>query len=585
MVGLEDSGHLSELQNFIIASFEDARDWMHAQDEWPAPLIDAIRLTGAVEYRSWGEGTAESGEDPLELMLFIEAEGIDIQQFFDNTQSGEGIREFFAHIEDAMDAVWEPSEELADVFPGASFTARPNVNRDDSLQLAIIQREPHRAVDIFSDEIITVEANDIRRQRISAEVAPEESDTPTDILQFSYLDDLEELIIDTFHEAVDELEGSSNSSEPEYSLFYINSITVGGEWGNGTGQHGEDPLQVVIDTGFDQPSGASQVGMFTENYLRDIGSRMEELIQPFFVMDEWFSGYSFQPLRSSLFQANLIRQIRSNDRERAFDLTNRTLYHIEEGELVAVPVEYGPQEEEPPEQLPEEDVEEEKPEQPAHIRMRERLADEFPDIEPELRQYAVEVGRLEIAAGKETKSVEPRQHYEFELEMAEQGDAETTIPRDIMEGIGGSMARGRFGREDPPASFPRTGQYIKYHLLYQGPSYILEMYNDMVIYSGFISHKYQGQFRCGKYDSFREFIYMLEQVHEREIGPQLIKPLTQEEAQARDLDTMAKIPTGDGMQDAPWLESRQYFEVIKDNLDHPAWNNVYQFVKDASQEA
>ena len=568
MADIAEYEPLSDFRNLLISAFEDAREWMRDRDEWEDELIDTIQLTGAVEYGPWGEGTAQPGHDPLAFMVFIQPEdGAIYQEHMSEVNFTEDLIDFFSHIEDALRQTWEPPEELGDVFTGTTFMARPTSNRDESLQIILIQREPNRGVDIFNEEVLTVEGDTIRRQQIvteTPEVEPDESDTPEDILQFQYRDELENAIITAFSDAIDSLEGQEDSSV-EYSLFFVNSIAITGEWGNGTAEHGQTPLRIVINAGLDQPSGPSQLSTFSEGYLRDIAEEMEEVIEPFHAMAEWFSGYTIQAIEERLFNVNITRQITTSDMERAYNLTDNTLYSVDDGELLEVPVEYEPPE---PEEGPEE------PEIPPEELERQRLAEAFPDIPEELRGYAESPDKLEIKAGKETKAVEPRDIYEFEMEMATQGNAETSIPRDIMAGIGGSMARGRFGREDPPSSFPRTGQYIKYHLLYQGPSYILEIYNDMVVYSGYISNMYDGLFRCGKYDSFREYVYRLEQVEKRG-GERLIRPIPDDEAQSRELSTMPQMPVGDGETiDAPWLERRQYFEVNEENLDHPAWSNV-----------
>lgn len=154
--------------------------------------------------------------------------------------------------------------------------------------------------------------------------------------------------------------------------------------------------------------------------------------------------------------------------------------------------------------------------------------------------------------------------------------------RQVTNGVGFQVQIGMLGINQPPATFPRTSSYIKNRLLYEGPAYILELYRDLVVYSGFISGYYNMTFRPGSYTSFRQFIYRLKEIGKRG-GPELIEDVSQQRAASMGLETVPDHPTIEG-EKAPWLENRRYIDIVEDNKDHSAWNNPVEYLQDGLSE-
>ena len=224
--------------------------------------------------------------------------------------------------------------------------------------------------------------------------------------------------------------------------------------------------------------------------------------------------------------------------------------------------------------------------------------DEFPGIPDPFKPYATSGDNLEVKAGKETKSLEPREPYDFEVRMgltANQirnfnlNNDRSITPRPISGCVGISIDLGAFGSRDPPANFPNTLEYIRQHLLNEGPSYALEIFNDLALYGAFISQAHADEndepinLFASSYDNIRNLLGRIEKVQEEELAPELIRPIPAPEAVERGIDTMPKLPlNGGGEIDAPWLESRQYYEIIEENADSDAWQNINNLLYERS---
>jgi hypothetical protein len=210
------------------------------------------------------------------------------------------------------------------------------------------------------------------------------------------------------------------------------------------------------------------------------------------------------------------------------------------------------------------------------LTLRER---QFPELDEQIRQSVTTEGFVDVPLSNISKKVEARSLYSFEFRM---GLTMTRLEREgidpglqLDEGIGFYKDMGMIGtmggNARPPAHFPLTSIYIKNRLLYEGPSYPLEIFNDLVVYSLFISNEYDTSYKPSSYDNIRLMIDRVQRLEEEGYSPKLIRRIPQAEAEERGLDTMPQLPSG---RDAPWLEPRQYYEIIEENADHPAWRDV-----------
>lgn len=214
----------------------------------------------------------------------------------------------------------------------------------------------------------------------------------------------------------------------------------------------------------------------------------------------------------------------------------------------------------------------------------ERLQEEYPEVPTELLEFINDDGTLDIRAGKETKQVEPREMYGFEKRLAftmdrldEEGfdGEEDQLPH----GVGRADDMGLLGETKLVPNYPQTVQYIKYRLLYEGPAYQLEVFNDIVVYVGFIRNIWEHDFRASSYQTVRTIFSRLQKVHKEGLTPQLIRPLTAEELQSNGFDITPKMKLrGGGEIEAPWLENRKYYKVVEENVNHPAWDNLHDIL-------
>lgn len=429
-----------------------------------------------------------------------------------------------------------------------------------------------------------------------------------DILEFPEKDDFEFRLQEAYTMALDEAMDEFEDQTDEIKELVIDSIVFTGAFGKGRGEKGTDRFQVII---FIDKSGEGDPSdiLFFSRIARNIEDETLNNFEPSELIMEWSGGINIRVVSVENFDGLVSSAITDIDEDRVFDIYNNRICELEPQEPVGTEVvcqslreylgeedviEEGEEEGELTEQereileqagVIEEEVEpeEEVPIIPSEAVRERRLAEKFPGIPLELRKFATAPDELEIPAGKETKAVEPRQMYDFERELLTPGEGETEL--DVgEEGIGFAMASGQFGTgRSVPGTFPRTSTYVKWYLRERGPAYILEMYKDLVVYSGFIRGIHGVNIKPGTYQSFREFMFRLQEINERG-GPRLIISLSQQQAASRGLETTADHPSIPG-EKAPWLEHRRYFEIEMENFDHPAWRNPVKYLYDVLPEA
>lgn len=409
----------------------------------------------------------------------------------------------------------------------------------------------------------------------------------TGIWDFPALEELREFIdegIETTRQGVlEEVEGEREEILERISL---ERQVVVGEWSRGTAEIGDDPLRMFLFFSMEDepqpqfnPQFDNAVRITVQGFITRINQG--ELVPPEPSM-EWFPLFDPQPISIDNFEDQISLSLGRREGNRVFDLTRMEAIEFREGvdfrDLPRIPGEQLVEEEEEPEEEPEEEVEPEPEPEPVPPPEPEVIPTEE-KVRSALEQFSID-GEAEIPAGKPTKRVEIRDFYDFELLMGLPTNAIREIdmsPADqLTNGIGFAAELGRLGTTAPPANFPRTSSYIKNRLTFQGTAYVLEMYNDLVIYTGLIRSFYDIDVKPGSYRSFREFIYRLKEVGERG-GPELVRSLSQQQAAARGLKTIPDHPTIEG-ENAPWLENRNYYEIVEENSDHEAWDNVTEFL-------
>lgn len=264
-----------------------------------------------------------------------------------------------------------------------------------------------------------------------------------------------------------------------------------------------------------------------------------------------------------------------------------------------------PEVEEPEEEEPEEEVEEEPVfEEP-----------EFPEVPETVRDFAVSEDELEVTYGqKDTKKVKLRPIYSFEIiqgfrlpnppaipfsanqtELTERAEFHGVSNNRPLLGIGDVADRNppfflpRTQESVPPATFPRTGVYIRNYLTFRGPVYPLKLFNELLVYLAYINGAYGYELRVGTYNSVRRYFFKLLQI-EKEGGPALIERMPQQAAARFDtfegdtgLETIPDHPSIEGAK-APWLERRQWYRIVPENADNDAWLDPVGFLEDLRSE-
>jgi len=431
------------------------------------------------------------------------------------------------------------------------------------------------------------------------------------ITEYPDLDELEQVISTAFE--LQKEQTAENLDREDVLDLNLANIDLTGFWANGRGGS-NTTLDVLI---FIEPEvfRMSQV-------TRDLSDGVADFIEPSEEMADFFGGMSIRVLPVGNREATLENRMFDSETGSSFayDLTSRNYLEliqnppfgfevtpVEEAPVDDLTEEVEPEDTEEPEEpvIPEETepsdaplptrlkpeiveqlppqfkaiVDQEEPEEPEEEEegptREEILADKFPNVPAPLRPYAINEEQVEIPASKETKRVDIREPYDFEKELFTRGEAGTPIG-EIREGIGEAYASGTLGGSNPAGTYPRTGIYIKHHLMHEGPSYPLEIYNDIVVYSAYVSQMYDGTFKPGSYTSMRVMMRRLANknidVEGQEEPENLILKIPEDVALERGLDIKPDHPQKDGK--APWLENRQYYTVNQDMTDHPAWRNI-----------
>lgn len=565
MTGIEEYPDLDGLEQNIRNAFEESVAEAARENSDQADVFESLTLEDIVIIGEWGHGNGDKQVDSIQGMLYADIEGKNEFGISAPLSQSEVFNQISDEIMERFYPNLDADQTMREWFTGPEFGMLSADVYSDSILFFINQAQPNRVYDITRRAIVTEGPQgpsfEPTEQREVEEVTRDVGGG--DILDYPNLEGLTNNLNNAFEIARElELEEATTAQEDVIRNLFIDRYTVVGEWGQGTGIQGEDQLQIVASMNV-QGSIPTRVTFF-DRAANNVADRMEEVLEPTDLMQEWFSGTSISAEASNFFEEGTINRLDRQEEPRAVDISERNILRLEEGELDVIPV----AREEP--EVEEEEAAEEVPEEALEL---QELADEFPTVPTELLFYArqtTEGAVAEIPAGKETKQVTPREPYGFEREMYSPGGADTEVS-DVMGGIGISIASQRFGEQDPPGTFPRTGVYIRNYLLHRGPAYVLQMYNSLVIYSGYISSIHGGQFRPGEYSSFRRMIHQLMTFSRDETTPTLIRRLSPDEATTRDLKVMSELPNG---TDAPWLEPRNYYEIVEENKDHEAWFNI-----------
>lgn len=411
-----------------------------------------------------------------------------------------------------------------------------------------------------------------------------------------------------------------NTSAPEVDIIGLEPVRLIalGDWGGGEIDEQDlesEPfpdLEVMVTVSPDPTIPPEDVSLQFLDTAEDIENEMEELIEVVRLQPD----VDTEPLDAMVGEISITLALEDSDEpqpreesdvlnfhlqrlhDRAYDISEQAVIIFQESDvdIDSLPVFErqaileGTQE--PPDAevilariSPDEyrDLTEEPEPEPEEPEEPERVFDfdeEFADfMEPELTAFAISESALEVPAGKDTKQVEPRDIYPFEIAMSEPVPEEIDGIPNIDDGVGLAIGMGTLGVSEPPGNFPRTGLYIKNRLIHEGAAYVLEMYNDLVVYSAYISGKWQMKFRPGDYSSFRTFIYRLKTfgADEDEGIEGLIKPIPAREAFDRGFDILPDHPSIEG-EKAAWLENRQYYEINPDRAEDPAWDNITEWM-------
>lgn len=567
MTGIWEYPDLDSVEDEVRRAFNEVEGDLATERPEAAELLNRYNIERIAVLEEWGRGTAQEGQDPLNIMLYTTFEDKEELLGEDETLAESQLfKQVSSEYVERMQDEFTPDQTMLEWFGGIVFGSIPAEDYEDSITFFMNQAQPNEAYSLtdrtrleLSDEgrVVPLEPEEEVEEVEEDLEDDEEEDLPEDILQFPQKQELIARLSEAF------AEGKENKIREDAGAGVLEDAQVSqlltlGEWGRGTGTFGQDPLSVMVSVTVEGQENPNQLPGFSRQ-LQGLSDFIEGALEETQLMQEWFSSVQITTVADNFLDRSLEVNLRGDAPQRGFNLTTNSIIRLEEGELKIEPVQTAEPEEPEPEEEP---------------TVEEQLAEQFPGIPVELRQFAVEENQLEIPAGKTTKSVEPREIYDFEIEIATPGDGETSIGRVITEGIGEAVASQRYATEEPASTFPRTGVYVKWHLFFRGPSYINELYRDLVVFSGYISSLYDARLTPGKYVSFREFIYRLDQAGKRG-GPTLVRKLPSQEAIERGLDVRPTLPDG---REAPWLEPRQYCEVNEDNLNHSAWDNITEYL-------
>jgi len=589
MADIRDFDQLERLEEWVLDNWRIIQESIAETTQISLDDIERLQVQELIIAGEHGRGTGRTGPFPLRLAFVIDVEGevaseSDLYRNFIPT-----IPNVFSDpdFRDDLEGFEPPFDGLEDEFERITSTSIPSDRLEEGIRSIITLRddEPNRLYSLTRDQDIIVTEDTISRQPSGtrAELQEEPDVEVRSITQYPDLRELSNSIISAFSVARDGTAESYDEVSEDISNLTVTNIVETGPWGKGVADKGEDAFEFSIFIDLPGDRSAESIIRFSR-ISRDIEDVIADNFEPSETAREWAPAADFIVIASERLESVIENSIEDPSVDSAIDIYNLREYRLEEADTVGFNVASEDVETEDVEEVEDEPVDEE-PEEPEVVEEKppseeELLEERFPSVPVELRPYAREPDHLEIPAGKETKSVEPREMFDFEIELATPGTANTPISQ-IREGIGEAIAAQTFGVDEPAGTFPRTGIYIKYHLLHNGPAYILQMYNNLVVYTGYIRSIHGVDVKPGTYQSFREYIYRLEQVHKRDLGPQLIRPLDKSETSKMDIDTTPILPDG---TEAPWLEDRQYYIIEEDGVDHPAWQDVVGFIYENEEQ-
>lgn len=422
----------------------------------------------------------------------------------------------------------------------------------------------------------------------------------TSIRDYPELEELEAWLVDLWETSVNDFMESQGFEEYPFDIF-LDEIVVYGRFGKGTGEIGEDPLEAAYVFAADEPVEESETDQFDvistivdnmEMAVRGEGVVIEGLdVIPPDPAQDWFIGVNITKVPEDRFEDFFQAAVFNRPGpDQAFSITTRefviwdtkTIYFhtgfqrevtdeeaeefpdlaIEEREEAAIIRRDAEETVEPDQDEEEEDEtevfapppDEEEDEDEGEIDLHDI------SIEDQINDFT---GTVEVPTGKkQATTVQYRDLYDFEKEMLAPLDGGTDIEADY--GIGHAIATGSLGREEPAITFPRTGFYVRDRLLHEGPAYVRELHKDMCRYSWAIIEEHKVYTRPGLYENFRNMIFKLKDAD-------LIRPLSQQEAAARGLETTPTTPDG---REATFLEPRNYYTIVDGEEDAPEWYDV-----------
>jgi len=443
------------------------------------------------------------------------------------------------------------------------------------------------------------------------------------IWKWDDLPGVEDTITDAFNYVKNTLKDVDTEQANAATRLVLERIFIVGPWANDDAQEGTTPLDIIIFSSMEGVNDEHASNEFVQGSkimeagINDVVNSEDVVVSE--SLKQHTSGVSINVAPYSQLPEVISYSVQNTKYKKVFDLT-RAEYIDMSGEVsyrnaprqtleqhVSSQEEKQEPTEEETKETKEEEVEEKKTEQEEQIELsqEEILANEFPNIPKQLRSYATSNDKLEVTVGKkDTKTVRPRSPYDFEIiQMTDRPNpfnldfkADPTIVGDVMGGIGEAISRGHLtsqqrgeealftgrGSPQPPATFPRTGVYIRNYLKFRGPSYALQMFKDILVYLAYVNGLFNFSLRTGTYESFREYIYMLKRVPKMG-GPRLIEPLSQQQAASRGLQTIPNHPK-DPDKKAPWLQRRQYYTIVDENEDSEIWRDVYGWYEQHAEQ-
>lgn len=566
----------SDIRDFSDEQLEELENWLLSTWDRNAPpdfKLDEIIIAG-----EHGRGVPRNVEEELQVKYIVDHEDLFVL---------EGSEEFriLADVISEFERP-QPPEFVMQNFQGVDLAAIPQDAREEGISSVVNVRttDPNRVYSLTDNDDLVVSGEGVVREQ------PEQLD----------LQGLRDRLIRLFNVSIERLasmEGNELAREAELDSIFITQSDIN--------DRQVDDVYITVDR---VPNGLESMMKKTlypeleqEEGIKKLS--FEELKEIIEEEEHKYGIFNIHTFKSSIGLEGIIRGIAEDGEE-----TNVTLLDLlndQEAELEDHPTIPGSfnevvesadiiDEEEDREETPkpeleqEEDVEEPSPEEVREMLEEEEedeeedIGPEFPEVPGELQDFGIDEDRSDVRVplNKDSIKVQSRPLYDFEKELLTRGEADTSIEGTIDGGIGEALDKEALGMENkkgefyPPASFPRTGNYIKNYLFYEGVSFPLELHREMAVYSAYISAIHNGRYVIGSYQSMREYIYKLKQIPERG-GPELIEELSQPQVAARGLSVIPELPSG---EEAPWLEKKSYIDVIEENMNHPAWNNPSDYI-------